>query len=268
MGEYLFFSDIDGTLLRGKAPIPDSVKAAAKRFADAGGMLTLCTGRSHLSTERIAREMDVGLPCILYSGAVLYDFNGQGFVSGTPLPDSILDLLAEILRRYPGFSVQAYSGERVYLLQDSELLRLKGVREEIEPQTTPVTDIKTSLFKIVLTSEDIPRLKECGETLFDRGQYHFAFASRHFAEVVAAGAGKGTAVRELARRLNIPMSNTFAAGDGMTDYPMLQACACSFAMTDAPKALHDICDYVLPSCAEGGMSRGFDIAVDRMTGKI
>ncbi len=264
MTKFLFFTDIDGTLLRGNMPIPKKVKAAARRFADAGGMLTLSTGRSHISTERIAREMDVELPCILFSGAILYDFQNGGVVSGTPLPRPVLEKLAELAVRYPEFSVQAYSARRAYLLQMNEVLRDRGIREEIEPGMSAIADIGDPLYKLVMTCSDIPKLEECGATLFGDPGYHFAFASRHFVEVVAAGACKGSAVRTLAAKLGVPLSNTFAAGDAMTDLPMFQVCGRSFAVEGSPPALVEVSDYTIPPCAEGGMAQAFDTATALM----
>jgi hydroxymethylpyrimidine pyrophosphatase-like HAD family hydrolase len=119
---------------------------------------------------------------------------------------------------------------------------------------------------LVLTCPDVDALQECGETVFGASGYHFAFASRHFAEVVAAGAEKGAAARLLAGRLGVPMSHTMGAGDAMTDYPMLKACALAFVPEDAPGSLLDIAAFVMPCCENGGLEQAFAHALSVMEG--
>ncbi|MDR1611420.1 MAG: HAD hydrolase family protein, partial [Planctomycetota bacterium] len=128
MARYLFFTDVDGTLLRGDMAIPERVKIAAKRFVDAGGLLTLCTGRAPLSTAWIAKALDIGLPCILYGGAALYDFGRREIVSGRALPAGTGERCAEVLSRFPTVSLQAYGAENIFMLRITDLLRAKGVR--------------------------------------------------------------------------------------------------------------------------------------------
>ncbi len=259
MGRHIFFTDIDGTLLRGDMTIPPAVIAAAARFVAAGGMIALATGRSPVSTAWIARALAIDIPCILYSGAVIYDFSSQRIIAAHPLPGSVRNVLANVVTKYPDISVQAYTSSRAHVLQINDLLRAKGVKEELESVASAIPDAD-ELLKIVLTCDNVQRLEECGARLFSGDDYQFAFASTHFAEVVARGADKGSAVRQLAALLNIPLFNTFAAGDAMTDYSLLSTCAFSFATADAPSALQTIADVFIPPCTEGGMAEAFDRA--------
>lgn len=261
---YLFFSDIDGTLLRGDSGIPAGVKAAARRFADAGGILTLCTGRSWISTAWVAKEMDIRVPCVLFTGAVLYDFTKGEIVDGTPLGPSIMPRLERTLAEYPELSVMAYTADRIYLLRNTATLAAKGVREEIEPRISSLDEVRGDIYKIVMSSPDVSRLRECGEKVYGDPGLYFAFASRHFGEVVAAGADKGGAARRLAAKLGVPMTRTFAAGDAMTDYALFKACAFAFATADAPDDLMRACHAKIPLCEQGGMEHAFDRAVQLM----
>ncbi len=259
MSRHVFFTDIDGTLLRGDMAIPPAVIAAAKRFVAAGGAIALATGRSPVSTAWIARALAIDIPCILYSGAVLYDFTSQRIIAAHPLPGSIRNVLTNVMAAYPDISVQAYTSSRAHLLQSNDLLKAKGVKEELETTVSAIPDAD-ELLKIVLTCDNVQRLDQCGTTMFSTEDYQFAFASTHFAEIVARGADKGSAVRKLAALLNIPLTNTFAAGDAMTDYSLLSACAFSFAVADAPAELRNSADAIIPPCHENGMAHAFDRA--------
>lgn len=264
MKPWLFYCDIDGTLLRGEMAIPDEVKAAAKRFARAGGHLVLCTGRSQLSTAWIAREMEVDMPGIVHSGAMLYDFRQEKPIRGTPIPGDVNALLSRLLDGYPEVSVQACTAERTLLLRDNEVLRTRGVRLEMEPFVSRLDEVTGAVYKIVLTCDDPELLDRCGNTVFEDKAYRFAFASRRFAETVAATADKAAAVLSFAGEMGIPMERTFAAGDAMTDYGMMKACGYTFAPEDANRDVLAVCDMVIPSCEKGGVAQAFDHAVAMM----
>ena len=117
---------------------------------------------------------------------------------------------------------------------------------------------------MVLTCDDVERLCECKESLFSSGKYIFAFASTHFAEVVPQGAGKGIAMEIMSKSYNVPLSSFFAAGDAMTDLPMIELAGYSFAPSTSPQSLLDVCNMVIPPCEEGGMEKAFDTARELM----
>ncbi len=259
---HLFFSDIDGTILRGASRLPQTVIHAAEKFQQAGGGIVLATGRAAVSTRRIAEELAVTLPCILLTGSLTYDFRSRATLDSLPLPENALELAGEILARYPAFALMAYAGERIYLLRSNAHLLRRGVREEIPAASSSLLDIQEKLAKLVLVSEDAEALRECGEKLCSGPGFHFAFASRHFAEIVRTGADKGSAARRLADRLGVSMANTFAAGDAMTDYPLLAACGHGFATADAPEELRSLARHVIPVCEEGGLAEAFGKALE------
>ncbi len=260
---WLFCTDVDNTLLRTGFPVLPKVADAMNRFRAAGGLLALCTGRALQSTRKLAADLKISTPCILYSGAVLFDFVKDSVVHVTTLPADIKDVISRLIKTCPGISVQAYTLERVYLIQETPLLRERGIQEELEDKTTSVEDIKGDIIKLVLTHPEPRQLQVAADNCFDERHY-FAFSSRRFAEVVAKGYDKGNGLRLLAAKLGIPMERTFAAGDAMTDAAMFDVCGYSFSPENAPEEVKALCDMVVPSCADGGMAVAFDLVIDRM----
>lgn len=259
-----FFLDIDGTLLRGRMAVPETVKAAAGRFRDAGGVIVLCTGRSTMSTRHIARELNLDAPAVLFNGAALYDFKNETASDAVPLPARTADLLAPLTASYPEASLQAHTLERAYLLRLNELLASRGVREELEPEVSSTAEVGGDILKLVMSHPDPDVLRRCREEYFSEPGYNFMFASRHFIEVVAEGVDKGTGARAALRRLGLSGEAAFAAGDAMTDLPMFGAAAYSFAPADAMPEVAAACDEIIPSCEEGGMERAFESALRLM----
>lgn len=260
MKKYLFLSDIDGTLLRGDSGIGHGVVNSAQVFMDNGGLLSLCTGRSHIATRWVAKALNIYLPCVIFGGAALYDFTKEKYVWIHPMENHILECIKKVYDHYPEISIQIYSRDDIYLVRANAHLLSYGVKEELADHTTNLEDVKGEIVKIVLVSKNKTLLAQCGDEVFDDEYFNFEFASNHFAEVVASGTGKGRAFCFLADHYNVSLENTFAAGDGMTDLPMLLAAGFSFAPEDAAKNILEICDMKIPPCEQGGMEQAFNYA--------
>ncbi|MGI6123406.1 MAG: HAD-IIB family hydrolase [Acetivibrionales bacterium] len=268
MNKYLFLSDIDGTLLRGESGIGPGVKKAAQEFMDYGGLLALCTGRSHVSTAWVAKELNIQIPCVIFSGAAIYDFIKKEFIWARPMENHVLESIKKVYDLYPDISIQIYTKDDIYLIRSNEHLDKYGVQEELSDSLTKLSDVKGEILKIVLVSKNRTLLAECGNEVFDKEYFHFEFASRHFTEIVASGTGKGNALHKLAQHYNVDIKNTFAAGDGMTDLPMLQAAGFSFAPEDAAQSLLDACNMKIPPCEQGGMEQAFNYAIEKIKSNL
>lgn len=260
MNPSLFLADVDGTLIRTGTPLLPAVKDAARRFQNAGGLLTLCTGRTHLSTRAIAKELGIAVPCVLLGGAMLYDFSTETAVHATAIPGDARALARRLAAFSPDMSVQAYTAKRVHLLQVNEVARTRGIREELEPDLSRVDDIEGDIIKLVMTHDDPEVLRRCAGACFD-DRHDFAFSSTRFAEVVAKGADKGAGALLLAARLGVPPSRLLAAGDAMTDLAAFAVAARSYAPENASDQVRSRCDLVVPSCDQAGMAVAFDDAL-------
>jgi Cof subfamily protein (haloacid dehalogenase superfamily) len=266
MERYLFLSDVDGTLLRGNSGIAPGVKVAVNIFKSMGGLFTLCTGRSYLSAGWIAKELDIDIPCVLYNGAVIYDFAKNKFLYIDPISNDVLENVRVVYDCFPGVSIQVYTKDKIYQVRQNEYLKTRGIKEELEGSLSEIADIQGEILKIVLAAEDASALKRCGEVFNDKA-LKFAFSSRRFAEVISAGSGKEKALFKMAKYLSVKIEHTFAAGDGMTDLPMLKAGGFSFAPENAAKPVLDICDMIIPACENGGMEKALVTAIDIMKHK-
>jgi hypothetical protein len=74
-------------------------------------------------------------------------------------------------------------------------------------------------------------------------------------EVHPAGVSKGTALREVANILNIPMQAILAFGDGNNDLEMLRYAGIGVALENATPELKNAANYVVPSNNEEGPAR-------------
>jgi Cof subfamily protein (haloacid dehalogenase superfamily) len=264
MNEKIFFCDIDGTLVKDDMVIPKEVVAEAKRFMEEGGTLCLCTGRSPISVSKIAKELEVNGPSILYTGSAIYDFIQGEYVWYCTFKPNIKEKIKKLLSNYPSTSIQVYTKDSIYLLQENDLLLSRGVKEEIPKNIAFLSDIDdyNEVIKVVLTNEDKEVLRHCYNTLFNDEGYKFEFSSRHFVEVVSDQAGKSKSAKRVIEALGYKNPIIFAAGDGMTDIPILEMADVSFAPVDAIEEVTKSALIIVESCLVGGMSKAFRIATE------
>ena len=258
MEKYVFLTDIDGTLLRGKMEIPVSVIAAAAEFISAGGLLGLCTGRSMVSVVEIAGLMQVNAPSVLYNGSAIYDFSAGEFLKNRSFDKGIFESVERAYGLFPKVAISVQTNRGIFLIRTTEHFSKKCIKEELPDKISTIDDIRGDVLKIVFASEDIDSLRNCGEECFS--DHMFAFASKRFAEAVPKGSGKGAGLNDISEICNVPTGRFFMAGDAMTDLPAIKMAGFSFAPSDAAPQLLETCSMTIPPCEEGGMEKAFRIA--------
>jgi len=261
--KHIFLSDIDGTLLRRDAPLTDGVISAARSFTEKGGLLSVCTGRSLPAVQPVAEAISVNAPCIIYGGAAIYDFQTETYLFTQSFRWDVMQAVNAVLDAYDDISMQVFTLKDVYVLRRNRRLNELGVREEnVNPLSSP-SDVEGDILKLVMCCDDPGHLENCRK-FFPPEYCHFAFASRTFVDVVAAGFGKGEAMQRLSELLNIPFDRFFSAGDAITDLPMLRSCGMSFAPENALEEVKAAVTTVVPSVFDGGMEQAFRMAAERL----
>ena len=261
MKPLLFLSDIDGTLMTHPHPLSDRVKQAVADFRAAGGLFSLITGRALCSTQEVIRDLQVDLPCILLTGALIYDPKTGANRFQVPCPQEILDKIQIIWQEEPDMSLQVFGPQGVDTLRVNDLvLRAGQPAERTHPVSCPQEITARPVLKLLLSCPDPQRLLERGQELFPLPQYRFAFSSIHFAEVVAPPAGKDTALVRLAQELQVPLDRVWVAGDAMTDLPMFRLAGRSFAPSTSPQLLQEQCHEVIPPATQGGLAQALEEA--------
>lgn len=255
----IFLSDIDGTLSDHNFYIHPKVIAAAADYMDSGGILVLSTGRAPVATEQVARLMNITHPCIVYSGAGIYDFIQGKLLWSSPMGEEVLAAVQYVLEQYTDVSVQVFTDDGIYLLQSNDILDQKAVRAERGIRIPEVSLVKGRILKILLTGADAVALETCGTWPVWKGT-NYRFASRHFVEIVSDHTDKSVAMAELLRLYDMNPGQTFAAGDAMTDYTMLACSRYSFVPANAPEKLKKTGSRIIEVPEQGGMAAAFQLA--------
>ena len=257
--DYLFVSDIDGTLLRRDIPLSPQIVGAAQAYMAAGGLLSVCTGRSLPAARETALALGVNAPAILYGGAAIYDFQQQKYLFTQPFQWDIMQAVRAVLAQNWDISMQVLTLDNIYVLHRNSRLEQWGVPEEnIGPVRSP-DEVTGQVIKLVMCCDDPSRLEFCRQ-FFPQEYCNYTFASRTFVDVVAAGFGKGEALNKLSQLTAIPYERFFCAGDAMTDLPMLKLAGVSYAPENAMDAVKASVTHIVPDIHQNGMAQAFQHA--------
>lgn len=261
MKKRLFVTDIDGTLLQDKTGLSADVVAAAEVFVNKGNYLAICTGRSRRGVDHVVKDFPVNVPCPLMAGAILYDFQHHTVRREHRLHTGLFPKIELLMADYPELAVQVFTAENIDTIRTNDIFRAKGVRAEQQTKTTPMDKaLHDGVCKILLVHEDRDVLRACKSRIEEYEReisqeklFKGDFASRHFFEIVSAKAGKDKALKSLCEDLNIEKQDVYVAGDGLTDLPMFQHAAISFAPEDAIKEVREAADEIFPSAEKHGI---------------
>ena len=267
----LVATDIDGTLLDPAGAITPRTKAALRSLRDAGVTLALATSRRLTGTQPIAEEIALDGYLILYDGAQIRAYPGNAILAEEPLELSVARRSAEIIAAAGLRPIAQYAdagGEELRAAQeghgngeDSEYVERFLHQTALVPLADLCPDTRGGPLRVV-TFGPLERLERaaseltdlpCGWQLLSVGNYGTSELT-----IFSPKASKGNALTALAARLDIPLAQVFAIGDGINDVSMLPIAGLGVAMANGDAATREVARSIAPSNAEDGAAQAIE----------
>lgn len=246
----ILFTDLDGTLLNNRSQIDEEMKQALQDMTSKGHYLVLSSGRPLDSILEVKRLAGIDFPnvfIIASNGAVIYNCDTEEIVHEIRVSyEDVTDVWN--FAKKQNVHVQTYTDDSIITaLEDEEILFYRQrIHLPLILSDTPLTILKQPPHKLLLIDlHDHKRLAGI-QTLLEETygeRLQTVFSNPYYLEVFAKDAGKGNSLRYLCDFLNIPLANSYAAGDAENDLSMLQAAGCAIVMcngTDEVKKHADI----------------------------
>ncbi|MEG0367420.1 MAG: Cof-type HAD-IIB family hydrolase [Coprobacillus sp.] len=246
--------DIDGTLRDEKLGIPTSTKEAIQQCHNRGIRVGLCTGRtlSMIHNDVLDLSFDMimsgdGSQIIIDSHTIqdlYFDY------------DLLLRILSSVDMNKQGISIE--TKHQVYMNQQAchilkECNQNKGIQslenekiiysnniQYFNAQTMPVSKI------CIWSNHKMEKRTDV--------QYVQCIENDHYYyEMIHCLAGKGQAIENVIKYLEIEKEHIICFGDGLNDISMFQACGYSIAMENSVDELKAIADDICPVTYEDGI---------------
>lgn len=256
MSDYKFLvaTDMDYTLLLPGQPVSEANRRAVSLIREAGGCVTLATGRSFYITGSYARALDISVPLITSNGAAISDPVKFCDVESVDFPS---DVLSELITLFTDNNVNAtgYSSSGLYFFPNSSRRTFvddynSGVPADIKCRIldshSGVTFNKFLLIdppaNVVDRIKSIPCLQVVS-------------SAKNFYDVMMAGTSKGLAMLKIADLLGIPHDMTFAAGDSENDILLLESAGHAIAMAGSDPRVLAAAEFVTADCVSDGFAK-------------
>ena len=266
--DFLFISDLDGTLLLPDGSFPEESKKRLNRLISDGMQFTIATARNYDSAHPILKGLDIKFPVVLFNGVYLADFHSGEILEHTEfidrtVIDSMLDL-AKINKIEPfiytfGNQHQVYyrkaanTGSTAYLNSLKKDDRVRQVSEFVFQE-----DENISGFLLIGTLENLnPIYHGLKENHFDHLNLYFAedvsMKGYYWLQSFHQQANKGNMVERLVKRLNFPLSKTLVFGDYLNDLDMFRVARYSVAMENALPEVKESANKIIGHNSQGAV---------------
>lgn len=259
----LIVSDFDGTLITGRQQVPAAVKNAIERYVQSGGVFAVCTGRILASILPQVRALGLSGLVAACQGTVIADINSGEIIRSGGLSFKDASSVCAALEG-AGAAVNVYSGDELYtgIPKDNEYLK---IYEKITGIDAIHVDIPLSQYVMQngLTCQKVASLcfPEDRERLYDMlraefdGRFDVTCSAKELVEVSPAGDTKGFALKYIAARYGIDISETVAVGDNLNDLSMIEAAGIGVAVGNADPALKRAAKFIAVTNEEGAVAQ-------------
>ncbi|NLC32715.1 MAG: HAD family phosphatase [Clostridiales bacterium] len=258
--------DMDGTFLNPKGKVSLRNLEAAKKAQEAGIVFSIATGRFYENAAIGALDMGLNCPIISLNGAK---------ISAAPLGRVIASHYMSIESAMQAYHVLEELGAPYYVFAD----RFVGIRSNKDKHHSQLeygdermrkeTDtrfiygreaclelIQKGIYKFYVHAyDDLAQLSHIRTTLQSEAKLSvLTQSSISNIEIMPPAIDKGSGIMELAKFLNIPLSQVMAIGDQENDLPMLIKAGLGVAMDNASQLVKDNSDVITLSNANDGVA--------------
>ena len=266
MGKFsgvLLASDYDHTLSAMDGSIPAQNVEALRYFVSEGGTFSVVTGRSIPLFRSRVPLLPVNAPCLLYNGAVCYDFRSQTLLFSYALPADAQEILDELLAQLPDVRIEVQTKDACYAyapdpLRDEYLRRcgapcIYGAAPQPWIKIVVYGKFRKAEYDAAdsLSAEDLAqfdRIEQKMRTLC-KGRANVARSMGRIVECWPPDCDKGASARRLANLLGC--KTLVGIGDAPNDLPLLDEADFAFCPADCDPALRALPYRFAAPCGEG-----------------
>lgn len=255
----LFVTDIDGTLLPGGTSIvPAENVEAVRAMLAAGVKVVIATGRMYCAALPIAKQLGDNIPIIAYNGALIKSSASDVLYAKYLDESTAIKLISFFEER--GWYLQSYSGDMLYVPERNECVELYEKSQKVaaievgwEGLRERAKDVPKLLSVSLDTAAISERLNIVKEAFGD--ELEVTRSTPQFAEFMAYGISKASAIKILADKFGIDNAEILAIGDSDNDLQMIASVGCGVAMGNAVEVVKASTPRITDTCERGGFAK-------------
>lgn len=255
--------DVDGTLVDSNKDLPLANKRAIQEACRAGLKIAIASGRAPASVQEILNDLGIKGYGICLNGSFIND--GNKVISKSEFSDTQVNVIRKIVEKY---DVRSFFAAPTLSVTNKEPSGnwLKAIQKSVAKQKELIVcnnnnlkegldKYRGSLLKVSIMEEDDYTYQEVRKELEDVFIFDVAKSDTHYIDVNIKGINKSKGVKDLAKYLNIELSQVICIGDNENDIEMIKVAGLGVGMANSCKKLLDVCDTVTLSNDECGVAK-------------
>jgi Cof subfamily protein (haloacid dehalogenase superfamily) len=237
------------------------VREAVARMHEAGVRGCVVTGRMYRAAVTFARELGFDTPVVCFQGAAIVDPQQDEVLRDLPLDIETVAEIVDVVER-DGMHLQLYRNDEYYCEQRNRFSDLYAHLSGSQPVI--VESLRETFAYSPATKAVVIDDPERSAAYLDRVREQLGArvnATRsypEFVEILNPAVDKGDALRFVAERLGIDMSEVAAIGDSWNDVALLRASSLGIAMGSAPPELREVAHRVVQDVGADGVAEAID----------
>lgn len=246
MDPKMILTDLDGTLLCSDGSISERTRSVLKRCQDRGIYIVIATARNWIGAERYIEEIQSDYE-ITTDGTLIHRHGEQIYSCDLEAEDTDR-IVQDILALDDKTEITVAVGRKVFWnsehISESEKLH-KAVYNDYRKPLSCRSNKILAMLPDYETALEIANKNHCRLQSY-RGENWYAFLPEN--------AGKVQAIRELAKILDIRLSDIVAFGDDKNDIEMLKMCGAGVAVENALAQVKEAADCITLSNDNDGVA--------------
>ncbi|MGT2906618.1 Cof-type HAD-IIB family hydrolase [Streptococcus dentiloxodontae] len=258
--------DMDGTLLDSKKELPEQNILAIQKAAAEGVKVVLCTGRPRSGIIPYFEKL--GLTdeeyIIMNNGCTTYATEHWDLLDYESLSKQELNHLAAACQDYPDVHL-VLTGENSYYVVGEHVPDLVAydaglVFDQARAVSLETIEAEGEIIFQAMFMAGKAELDSFEKALNDSLSQDFSTvrSQSYIYEAMPKGATKASALKQLAKQLELMPNHIMALGDAANDLEMLLYADHSVAMGNAADDIKQLCKYVTASNDEAGVARAIE----------
>lgn len=259
--------DLDGTLLNDKDLITEKNAAALKKLQDKGVEVVIASGRTELLMKQYISQLNIRY-LIACNGAVVKDTAENKMIYSRMLARDVAAYIVNYFFHH-GLNFLVYTESSVLSNKGNQRAEyLESVNKSLPiHQRTPITYFDADTMRIMDKEEIIKILlveknKHICDWVFNQlkkfSNISMVSSARGMLDIWASGISKGSALKELSRKLQINLEEVIAFGDNYNDIELLQEVGMPIAMGNAVDEIKKVAKFITLSNKEDGIAYAID----------
>ncbi len=245
----IVFFDIDGTLAIRKH-VPESAAKAVAALRANGNLSFICTGRNVIYAKNNFGAYADGFICNNGRLAVLKD----EVIFEEPIPCDVLEIIIRKLDELNAAYV-FHSIDQGYYAGNPEGFEILKSAQDPGYMHICSDFSNLKLYNFDVWFKDMDHRHAIEQTLEGISLLN-PHGPHPTADMTVMGCDKGDAIVHIAEKMNIPLQNTYAFGDGINDLAMLKKAGHGVAMGNAVEPVKEAAEFITTDIKDDGVYNG------------